>query len=93
MAGKGARRCPACGKEFRARNKVHVYCARETCRAKRRAAYMKKYMAGWKKKHPNYWKTERQREYMKEWREGHPGYFREWRERQKRRARRRQEKK
>ncbi|NUN51146.1 MAG: hypothetical protein HUU15_20265 [Candidatus Brocadiae bacterium] len=86
-ARKSTKRCPACGKEFKARNRVHQYCSRETCRAARRAGYMKKYMAGWKRKHPNYWKTDRQREYMKDWRESHPEYFRVWRERQRRRAR------
>lgn len=87
MAGKGSRRCNACGKDFRPRNRVHVYCSRETCRAARRAGYMKNYMNGWKRKHPNYWKTERQREYMKDWRESHPEYFRSWRTKQKRKAR------
>jgi len=48
---------------------------------------MKNYMNGWKRKHPNYWKTERQREYMKDWRESHPEYFRSWRTKQKRKAR------
>ena len=88
MAGaKGQRRCPACGKGFRARNRVHVFCSRETCKAARRSGYMKRYMSGWKKKHPNYWKTERQREYMKQWRAAHPEYFKGWRDRAKRRNR------
>ena len=39
---------------------------------------MRAYMLQWKKEHPDYWKTEKQRKYLKRWREEHPDYFREY---------------
>jgi len=40
---------------------------------------MKRYMAQWKTRHADYWKTDRQYEYLRRWREAHPNYFRDWR--------------
>ncbi|MBI3272995.1 MAG: hypothetical protein HYZ53_28660 [Planctomycetes bacterium] len=82
--GLGTRTCKFCGKSFKSRNKLHVYCSRETCRQERRLDYMRAYMPKWKEKYPGYWKSEKQREYLKKWRETHPRYFKDWRNKQKR---------
>jgi hypothetical protein len=44
---------------------------------------MKRYMAQWKVRHADYWKSERQYEYLKRWRASHPDYFKNWRRKQK----------
>lgn len=44
---------------------------------------MRKYMARWKAKHPEYWKNPRQYDYLRRWRESHPHYFRRWRKKRK----------
>ena len=78
-AKKGAPgKCRACGGPFRSRSRIHIYCARKTCRRKRRLEYMRKYMTEWKRAHPNYWRTDKQKQYLKRWRQEHPDYFRKY---------------
>ncbi len=83
MKGRHERKCRGCRKPFEARNRAQIYCLRERCRRERHLRYMQRYMPRWKARHPDYWKTEKQREYLRKWRAAHPEYFREWREREK----------
>ncbi len=71
-------KCKFCGRPFRARSRTNIYCTRQTCKRKRRLAYMRDYMKRWKAEHPDYWKSDKQRQYLKEWRENHPDYFKEY---------------
>ena len=80
MAGKrNVVRCRSCDRPFRRRTTRQVYCHDAACRIRRRNAYMRAYMAHWKKRNPAYWKTKRQYDYLRRWRQAHPGYFRLWR--------------
>lgn len=78
------RKCKHCKRPFEARNRVQMYCLRDRCKRERHLRYMQRYMPRWKEKHPDYWKSEKQRDYLKKWRAAHPEYFRQWREKEKR---------
>lgn len=84
----GSKICRTCGGTFIPRNRLHKYCTRSACFAQRRAEYLKRYMETWRRKHPDYWQTERQRQYLSAWRKSHPNYFKKWRAKQKRARRR-----
>ena len=73
------RPCRHCGIRFIPRVSRQIYCGRRECFHQRRRVYMKRYMAQWKTRHADYWKTDRQYEYLRRWREAHPNYFRDWR--------------
>ncbi|MBI3098765.1 MAG: hypothetical protein HYY93_11075 [Planctomycetes bacterium] len=81
---EGAKACRGCGGAFTPRNRLQKFCTRTACFSERRAEYLKRYMDVWRRRHPDYWKTERQRQYLSSWRKTHPNYFKKWREKQKR---------
>jgi hypothetical protein len=76
-------RCRFCGRSYTPRIRRQIYCGSSECFRNRRRIYMKRYMAQWKSRHADYWKTERQYEYLRRWRESHPHYFRNWRRRKR----------
>jgi hypothetical protein len=84
---RSTRRCRFCGKRFTPKIARQIYCDDPACALKRRKEYMKRYMAKWKARNTNYWKSERQYEYLRRWREAHPDYFRRWRRRRQRQLR------
>ena len=79
-------KCKFCGRPFRARSRTNIYCTRQTCKRKRRLAYMRNYMKSWKADHPDYWKSEDQKKRLKEWREKHPDYFKDYAEKTKKKS-------
>lgn len=66
--GLGARTCKHCGKRFKSRTKLHVFCSRDACRRERRLDYMRNYMPRWRGKLEVYGKSEKLREHPRKFR-------------------------